>query len=74
MFAGRVATEEKHVGRKTEESAQEEQIDHVLQKLEIERDSHAIVGKVRLPLTFTTKMNAGPRPAAGMLRVHKLLS
>jgi hypothetical protein len=54
LFAGRVATEEKHVGRKTEESAQEEQIDHVLQELEIERDSHTIGREVSLSLTFAT--------------------
>ena len=74
MLSSRVPTEEEHVGGQTEEGAQEEQVDHVLQKLEIERDSHAIVRKVRLPLTFTTKMNAGSRPAAGVLRVHKFLS
>ena len=70
MLAGGVATVEEHVRGETEESAQEEEIDHVLQELEIERDSHAIVRKVRLPLTFTTKMNAGSGSAAGVLRVH----
>lgn len=70
MFAGRVATEEKHVGRKTEESAQEEQIDHVLQELEIERDSHSIGREICLPLTLAAEMDASSRPAAGVLSVH----
>ena len=70
MFAGRVATKEKHIGRQTEESAQEEQIDHVLQELEIERDSHSIGREVGLSLTLAAEMDTGSRPAAGVLRVH----
>ena len=70
MFAGRVATKEKHVGRKTEESAQEEQIDHVLQELKIERDSHTIGREVSLSLTLAAQMDASSRSAAGVLRVH----
>lgn len=70
MFARGVATEEKHVGRKTEESAQEEQIDHVLQELEIERDSHSIGREIGLSLTLAAQMDASSRSTAGVLRVH----
>jgi hypothetical protein len=74
LFAGRVATEEKHIGRDAEQRAQEEKIDHVLQKLEIERDSHAIGRQIGLSLTFTTKMNTRPGCTAWVLRVDNLLS
>jgi hypothetical protein len=74
LFAGRVATEEKHIGRDAEQRAQEEQIDHVLKKLEIKRDSHTIGRQVGLSLTFTTKMNTRPGCTAWVLRVDNLLS
>jgi hypothetical protein len=67
MLAGGVATEEEHVGGQTEQRAQEEQVDHVLQELKVERDTHTIVGQIGLPLTFTTKMDACSGPAAGVL-------